>query len=64
MPHLPQHVRDDLDYILLAVTQLPNVLDELALLRVAIRAYQEGRSAEEAVAWAAQQISNSLTSYP
>lgn len=36
-------------------------MDEVALLRIALRAYMEGQSAEDAVAWAAWQISNSLT---
>lgn len=64
MPHLPEQVREDLEYILLEVTTLPSLLDEVTLLRVALRRYMEGHPAEEAVAWAAQQLSNELARIP
>lgn len=51
----------DLDYILTSVTGATTVLDELTLLRAALRYYAEGHSAEDSVAWAAHQISNSIT---
>lgn len=56
-----EQITDDIDYILQEVTACGSPLDELALLRTSLRAYKEGRSAVDAVAWAAQQLSNSIS---
>lgn len=58
------HTRADLDLILQRVTGAATTLDELGLLRMALRRYMEGHPADEAVAWAANEISKSLTSHP
>jgi hypothetical protein len=57
-----EQISQDIDYILQEVSQCTTTLDELALLRTSLRAYSEGRSAVDAVAWSAQQLSNSMTS--
>ncbi len=61
MPHDPQ-LTTDLNHILDQVTGLP-LLDELSLLRISLRRYAETGDAVEAVAWAAEQISNSVSNY-
>lgn len=53
--------RTDLDHILTGATGAATPMDELTLLRIALRAYSEGMPALEALAWAAAQLSNSLT---
>lgn len=40
-----------------------SLLDELTLLRTSLRRYLETGDAEEAVAWAAQQIGNSVSNF-
>lgn len=52
--------RTDLDHILTGATGAATPLDELALLRIALRAYSEGMAAPDALAWAAEQISKTL----
>ncbi len=59
----PQSVREDLDYILQeAVMKAATVLDELTLLRTALRRYAETGDAREAIAWASGRMSDSITS--
>jgi hypothetical protein len=58
-----QQIRNDLDYILTQAQGTTTMLDELSLIRIAIRRYAETGNAEEAVAWAAGQISNSVSNY-
>lgn len=53
--------KNDIDQIIDGCTGVGNLLDELTLLRAALRAYTEGMAPDEAVAWACQQLSNSLT---
>lgn len=62
MPSL--QTTNDLQLILdqATATGLP-LLDELTLLRTSLRRYLETGSAEEAVAWAAKEISNSVSNY-
>lgn len=57
-----QKLQNDLDYILTHCLGLP-LMDELAMIRASIRRYSETGNAEEAVAWAAEQISNSVSNY-
>jgi hypothetical protein len=58
---LQEPFKSDLDYILQQATQAATPQDELALLRISLRAYMEGMNATDSLAWAAQQLSNSLT---
>jgi hypothetical protein len=53
-------VKKDLEYILDQVVGV-SPKDELTLLRAALRYYAEGHSAQDAVAWAANELSLSLT---
>lgn len=55
------HTKNDIEQIIDGCTGVGSVLDELTLLRASLRAYLEGMTAEEAVAWACQELSNSLT---
>jgi hypothetical protein len=57
-----QKLQNDLDYILTQCLGMP-LLDELAMIRASLRRYSETGNAEEAVAWAANQISNSVSNY-
>lgn len=50
-----------MNFLLDESLQATTTLDELALLRASLRAYVEGMTAEDAIAWAAGEISNSLT---
>jgi hypothetical protein len=59
-----EQTSNDIDYILQQATQCRTLLDELAMLRVAFRAYANGMSAADAVAWAAKEISESITRAP
>lgn len=61
LPMLQQSQKSDLDYILQQATQAATPQDELALLRTSLRAYMEGKSAPDAVAWAANALSKSIT---
>lgn len=58
---LHENVKSDIDYILQQATQAASMQDELALLRTALRAYTQGMTAQDAVAWAAKELSKSLT---
>lgn len=58
----PQQLNTDLSYILDQATGMP-LLDELSLLRISLRRYLETGNAREAVAWAAEQISNSVSNF-
>lgn len=60
MPVEPNVLRD-LSHILDATRATGTLHDELALLRIAVRRYTEVGNAEEAVAWAATELSNVLT---
>jgi hypothetical protein len=59
MPTAPS-VQQDLEYILDQVVGV-SPRDELTLLRAALRYYAEGHSAPDSVAWAANELSLSLT---
>lgn len=59
----PQKVQEDLQWILQETLQLPTMLDELSLLRISLRRYLETGDASEAVRWAAEQMSNSVSNY-
>lgn len=53
---------DDIPYIIDQLTCVGSVLDELTLLRTALRLYaQEGYSAQDAVARACEMLSYSIT---
>lgn len=52
--------RQDIDRILQLVLGARTPTDELALLRAALRRYVETGDPEEAVAWAARHIANSI----
>lgn len=52
---------NDIDYILQQATQCGSVPDELALIRISLRAYADGMDAADAVAWAAKELSKSIT---
>lgn len=55
---------NDLQLILDRATgQGLSLLDELTLLRTSLRRYLETGDAEEAVAWAAREISNSVSNF-
>lgn len=54
-------IKRDIQTILEKSTHCQTTLDELALLRIALRRYLETNDAEEAVAWAAREISTSLS---
>jgi hypothetical protein len=62
--HMPANTKlqNDLDYIL-NQARGTTLLDELAMIRAAIRRYAETGNAEDSVAWAAEQISNSVSNY-
>lgn len=51
----------DIDQIIDDCTGVGSYLDELTLLRVALRAYLDGMDPSDAVAWACQLLSDSLT---
>jgi hypothetical protein len=56
-------LQTDLDHIITACTGVGSVLDELTLLRAALRLYADGSSAEDAVAEACHMMSNSVTKH-
>lgn len=56
--------RLDIEQIIDGCTCVGTILDELTLLRVALRCYLEGMDPEDAVAWACEQLSNSLSKIP
>lgn len=53
----------DIEAIIDGCTGVGELMDELTLLRVSLRAYCEGRDPQEAVAWACEQLSNSITKH-
>lgn len=53
---------EDIDFILDAVI-VACYDDELSLLRLTLRRYQEGMTAQEALAWAAGKLSDTITFY-
>lgn len=60
---LPPNIDEDIRYILETVIGAAGPADELALLRVSLRRYLEGQSAVDAVAWAAEELSKSISNY-
>lgn len=60
MPTLGQ-IHADINEILETSSEAGTVLDELTILRAALRAWMEGKPPADAVAWAAQQLSNAIT---
>lgn len=58
------HLQNDLNEILDGCTGVGTILDELTLIRASLRAYMEGMDPADAVAWASQQLSDSLTKRP
>jgi hypothetical protein len=62
MPRDP-HLQQDLEIILDQVRGC-TLLDELTLLRAAIRYYAEGHGASDSVAWAANELSAAITKKP
>lgn len=58
---MTDEIRNDIDFIIQECTGVGNLLDELALLRISIRAYCEGAKPEDAVLFACKELSNSLT---
>jgi hypothetical protein len=61
---MPTHhqLTKDLEYILDQSTGA-TLLDELSLIRISLRRYLETGDAREAVAWAAEKISNSVSNF-
>jgi hypothetical protein len=60
----PARTQADLNRLLdLATGTGLSLLDELTLLRAALRRYLETGDPDEAVAWAAKEISNSVSNY-
>lgn len=58
---MTDQIRYDIDFIIQECTGVGNLLDELALLRISLRAYCDGAKPEDAVLWACRQLSDSLT---
>ena len=56
-------LQEELNTILQAVTGAATPGDELALLRVSLRKWAEGMPPAEAVAWAAENLSLSLSKF-
>lgn len=56
-------LKSDLDRIIDDCTGVGDILDELSLLRVSLRAYVEGMNPGDAVAYASEQLSNSITQH-
>ena len=52
---------NDIYEIVESCTGVGTLLDELTLLRTSLKAYCNGAEPNEAVAWAAKQLSDSLT---
>lgn len=53
----------DIEAIIDGCTGVGELMDELTLLRVSLRAYLEGKDPADAVAWACEQLSNSITKH-
>jgi hypothetical protein len=54
----------DIHKIINATTCVGTLLDELTLLRVALRLYADGMTAEDAIAKACEMLSDSLSKIP
>jgi len=54
----------DITYIIDQCTGVGTLLDELTLLRTALRLYADGETAPDAVARASEMLSNSITKTP
>jgi hypothetical protein len=54
---------NDIEYILDSVREVSYPHDELSLLRISLRRYLQGETAEESVAWAAGKLSETITFY-
>lgn len=52
---------EDIYQIVESCTCVGSVLDELTMLRIALKAYCNGADPDEAVAWASKQLSDSIT---
>jgi hypothetical protein len=52
---------DDIHYIIDQLTCVGSIMDELTVLRVALRLYADGMNARDAVARACEMLSNSIT---
>lgn len=57
-------LQDDIDTILQRTLGCATPLDELALLRTALRKYVETGNAAESVAWAAERVGTTIISKP
>jgi hypothetical protein len=58
---LHDQVKSDIEIILQQVTGAGSPQDELALLRASLRCYLEGMTPGDAVAWAAKELSKSIS---
>ena len=54
---------NDIYFIVEQCTGVGTLLDELTLLRTSLKAYCNGAEPDEAVAWAAKQLSDSISKY-
>ena len=55
------NILDDIYEIVESCTGVGTLLDELTLLRTSLKAYCNGADPDEAVAWAAKQLSDSIS---
>lgn len=53
-------IQADIDYILQQSLDAATPADELALLRISLRAYAEGMTAQDAIQWAARELAKSI----
>lgn len=58
---MTESVRNDIEFILENSMFAGTLLDELSLLRIALRAYLDGAEPGVAIAWAAGKISDTIT---
>jgi len=56
-------ILDDIYKIIESCTGVGTLLDGLTLIRTALKAYCNGADPDEAVAWAAEQLSDTITNY-
>lgn len=59
---MDQETINDIEYILETVTDAC-YCDELSLLRISLRKYLQGGTAADAVAWASEKLSDTITFY-
>ena len=57
------NILDDIYEIVESCTGVGTLLDELTLLRTSLKAYCNGADPDVAVAWAAKQLSDSISKY-